>query len=236
MENKETKYTITVSRHQLDLIANCVEDCHRFASGQMELHHTTCMCPDMHDLHHALGQLQPLMTPGLTRGASYDWAGNHCPNEYQRKFIAETYYIYREITHQLTIQHPHNECNVYDGPTLTCDHSGPAITVRKLNSDRVKLTENMLTDNGFISSDIDVSLRIYKKVLYLDPQRKHQTGKRVIRVEYIDTISGNTLIQAFVRGMNRNFTGNIQYVDELLSAFRVCGLDSLADSFKVRES
>ena len=37
---KEKKYRITLTEHQLMLIANCVEDCHRFASGQTELANT----------------------------------------------------------------------------------------------------------------------------------------------------------------------------------------------------
>ena len=35
------KYRITLTEEQLRLIADCVEDCHRFACGQTELWNTT---------------------------------------------------------------------------------------------------------------------------------------------------------------------------------------------------
>ena len=34
---KDELYTITCTRNQLVLIANCVEDCHRFMAGQLDL-------------------------------------------------------------------------------------------------------------------------------------------------------------------------------------------------------
>lgn len=49
-----------------------------------------------------LRELQPLVTPALGCGSSYSWNGGHCPNEQQRKFIAQTYYLYREMRHRLT--------------------------------------------------------------------------------------------------------------------------------------
>ena len=36
----EKKYQIELTETQLRLIADCVEDCHRFAGGQTELHNT----------------------------------------------------------------------------------------------------------------------------------------------------------------------------------------------------
>lgn len=115
----EQKYRITLTEDQLRLIADCAEDCCRFAAGQMELHHTTMLSDRHNDIVDELEKLQPLMTPGLPRGSSYDWAGNHCPDEGQRRFIAMTYAIYREIRHRLTV-----DCgidNVYASPTLTCE-------------------------------------------------------------------------------------------------------------------
>lgn len=67
----EKKYRITLTEHQLRLIANCVEDCHRFMAGQMELSHSTCMVDAMHELHEKLRDLKYLVTPHLSYGASY---------------------------------------------------------------------------------------------------------------------------------------------------------------------
>lgn len=35
------KYRITLTKEQIILVANCVEDCHRFACGETELRNTT---------------------------------------------------------------------------------------------------------------------------------------------------------------------------------------------------
>lgn len=129
---KQQKYRITLTEHQLRLIAQCIEDCHRFMAGQMELSHSTCMVDDMHELHDALRDLQHLVTPHLHKGESYGWNGTACPNEYQRKFIAETYYLYREIYHQMTINREVPIGSVYNSPTLTCEDSGEPIIVEKL--------------------------------------------------------------------------------------------------------
>ena len=40
MAKKEKKYQIELSETQLKLIADCVEDCHRFAAGETDLHYT----------------------------------------------------------------------------------------------------------------------------------------------------------------------------------------------------
>lgn len=124
---KQRKYTLTVTEDQLLLIAQCVEDCHRFAAGQMEMQNTTCMTRDMHEFQKKLRELQHYMTPELREGSSYKWSGIGCPDEYQRKFIARTYCIYREILHRLhTINRkPSDDWDVYNNPTLTCEEGGP---------------------------------------------------------------------------------------------------------------
>ena len=102
------------------LIANCVEDCHRFACGQTELWHTSSQFDSKNraKLRTQLQNLQPLITPGLAFGSSYDWAGNGCENVFQRKFIAQTYAIYREILHKVVNN------GVYAYPTLRCEEGG----------------------------------------------------------------------------------------------------------------
>ena len=132
---KEKKWRIELTEHQLRLLANCVEDCHRFIGGQMELSNSTACLKYCRILGEKLRILQPFVTPLLERGASYGWDGRCCPNKFQRKFIAETFYLYREIYHQLTLEaakHKDMGWNVYLGETLTCAESGEPIKVEKI--------------------------------------------------------------------------------------------------------
>ena len=127
---EEKKWRIELTEHQLMLMAKCIEDCSRFIGGQMELSNsTTCLKHGRH-LGEELRTLQPFVTPELGCGASYGWSGGSCPDENQRKFIAETYYLYREIYHQVTLDKAKDEdmgWNVYLGKTLTCKDSGEQI-------------------------------------------------------------------------------------------------------------
>ena len=132
---KEKKWRIELNEHQLRLIANCVEDCHRFIGGQMELSNSTACLKHSRHLGEELITLQPFVTPELEHGASYGWNGGTCPDDNQRKFIAETYYLYREIYHQLTLEaakHKDMGWNVYLGETLTCAESGEPIKVERI--------------------------------------------------------------------------------------------------------
>ena len=132
---KEKKWRIEMTEHQLRLMAQCIEDCHRFIGGQMELSNSTACLTHHLDLSKELCKLQPLVTPLLGRGAYYGWDGGYCPDDNQRKFIAETYYLYREIYHQLTLEaakHKDMWWNVYLGETLTCDESGEPIKVEMI--------------------------------------------------------------------------------------------------------
>ena len=132
---KEKKWRIELTEHQLRLLANCVEDCHRFIGGQMELSNSTVCLERYFELKEELEKLKPRVTPRLGRGASYGWRGGSCPNEDQRKFIAETYYLYREIYHQITLDEAKYEdmdWNIYLDETLTCDESGETIKVERI--------------------------------------------------------------------------------------------------------
>ena len=132
---KEKKWRIELTEHQLRLIANCVEDCHRFIAGQTELFNSTVFLEHYSELRDELSKLQPLVTPFISRNASYGWSGGSCPDKHQRKFIAETYYLYREIYHQLTLEaakHKDMGWNVYLGETLTCKESGEPIRVERI--------------------------------------------------------------------------------------------------------
>lgn len=118
------KYKITLTERQLILVSKCVEDCHRFASGQTDLWHTTSEfnIKKWAELRDRLQDLQPLVTPELGRCASYGWSGGGCKDEHQRRFIAETYPIYREILHFFAVKNGHHD--VYSSETLTCDEGG----------------------------------------------------------------------------------------------------------------
>ena len=132
---KEKKWRIELTEHQLMLMAKCVEDCSRFISGQMELSNSTSCLKHCRHLGEELHTLQPFVTPELGRGASYGWNGGSCPNDHQRKFIAETYYLYREIYHQVTLNKAKDkdmDWNVYLGETLTCNESGEPIKVERI--------------------------------------------------------------------------------------------------------
>ena len=132
---KEKKWRIELTEHQLRLMAQCVEDCHRFIGGQMELINSTACLKHYRQLSEELGKLQPLVTPEIGRGASYGWNGGLCPNDNQRKFLAETYYLYREIYHQMTLEaakYKDMGWNVYLGETLTCNESGEPINIERI--------------------------------------------------------------------------------------------------------
>lgn len=132
---KEKKWRIELTEHQLRLMANCIEDCHRFIAGQTEMNNSTSCLKYYSELSEALGKLQPLVTPELGRNASYGWNGGSCPNDNQRKFLAKTYYLYREIYHQLTLEaakHVDMGWNVYLDETLTCSESGEPIKVERI--------------------------------------------------------------------------------------------------------
>ena len=134
-EKKQIKWRIELTEHQLRLIANCVEDCHMFIGGQMELSNSTVCLERYFEIREELEKLKPLVTPRLGRGASYGWNGGSCPNEDQRKFLAETYYLYREIRHKITLDEAKYEdmsWNVYLGDTLTCKDSGETIKVERI--------------------------------------------------------------------------------------------------------
>lgn len=127
MAKNERKYTITLSEKQMMLIANCVEDIHRFLAGQTELANATLSLDNHREVTDSLRRLQPLVTPELPMGASYGWSGGTCPNEHQRRRIAETYYLYREMLHQYNVANGHR--NVYSSETLRCEESGEPIKI-----------------------------------------------------------------------------------------------------------
>lgn len=133
MDNKEKQYRITVSESQLRMIANCVEDCSRFMAGDMDLLNCTSVLDYQNELQDEMKRMQQYVTPDLCIGANYDWAGTHCPNDLQRKFIAASYYLYREIRHFDAVNRGVD--NVYRSPTLTCADSGMPIVIEEVEEE-----------------------------------------------------------------------------------------------------
>ena len=84
------KFRVTLNEHQLRLISQCVEDCHRFMGGQMELWNTiSCLHhKNFMKLRDKLEELKPLVTPDLPRGGCYGWDGGSCPNISFHSFIS----------------------------------------------------------------------------------------------------------------------------------------------------
>ena len=126
----DRKFQITVNEHQFKLIANCLEDICRFMSGQMELWHATSNLNTYSQLSDKLEELKPLVTPELERNASYGWTGGNCPNERQKKLIAETYYLYRTMLYAL--HKDDKDYNVYTSPALRCEDSGEVIKIKEV--------------------------------------------------------------------------------------------------------
>lgn len=126
----DRKFQITVNEHQLRLIADCLEDISRFMSGQMELWHATSNLDTYRQLADKLEELKPLVTPNLEQNASYGWTGGDCPNERQKKLIAETYYLYRTMLYHLHKNDEH--WNVYTSSALRCENSGEEIEIKEV--------------------------------------------------------------------------------------------------------
>ena len=118
------KYTIELSEDQMRLIANCLEDISRFASGQSEMKHTVrAMLKDLpfevqldkrHQSESHLEEVKKVLLPDLHLNASLGYDGT--------EFIGNTYQIYRTILHQLAIDH--NWDNVYSSSTLPSGNMG----------------------------------------------------------------------------------------------------------------
>lgn len=140
MSNQEKKFRITVSESQLRMISACVEDIHRFMSGDLDLYNCTSMLDDMHALHEEMRKLQHFVTPELSRGSYHKWSGISCPDEHRRKFIAETYYLYREIKHFDAVRR--NIDSVYRSETLRCADSGMPILIEEVKEDISESTKN----------------------------------------------------------------------------------------------
>lgn len=127
------KYKITCNERQMRLMSDCLEDLCRFLSGQPALWNTTSLLEGDNGilLREELEKLSKYITPDLSKGSSYGWTGNGCPNKFQKQFIAEVYYLYRTMKYYL---HKDNgmEHDVYHTPSLRCADSGEHIEIEEI--------------------------------------------------------------------------------------------------------
>ena len=137
MKKEEKRYTVTMTESQLRLVSNAVEDFHRFLAGQCEMNNATSLIEDVHSARENLDTfVRPYIVPQLRNGASYKWSGEGCPNKHQKRAIAMSYMIYREIIHFFTVNSPKKmDWSVYRGETLRCEEQGPMIVIREADKD-----------------------------------------------------------------------------------------------------
>ena len=126
------KYTIELSKEQLLLIARCLEDVSRFASGQWELQNTIAEMVrgikpfdqqiEIRDEAKEFLRLAKIkLLPDLHDNSSKGYNGT--------EFIGNTYQIYRTILHCFAVEENWN--NVYSSPALPSGNLG-TIKINKL--------------------------------------------------------------------------------------------------------
>lgn len=121
------KYRIELSEDQMRLVANCLEDVSRFASGQWELRYTIEemvrglpfdeQMKRRDQVEELLKQTKQVLLPDFPDNASKGYNGS--------EFIGNVYQIYRTILYQLAKDN--NWDNVYSSPALS---SGTLGTVK----------------------------------------------------------------------------------------------------------
>lgn len=118
------KYRIELSEQQMRLIADCLEDISRFASGQWEMRYTVEemlrglpfdeQMKRRGEVEELLKKAKRILFPGLSDNASKGYNGS--------EFIGNTYQIYRTILYQLAKDNNWN--NVYSSPALPSGNLG----------------------------------------------------------------------------------------------------------------
>jgi len=125
------KYTIELSEDQMRLIADCMEDVSRFASGQWQLRHTIEemlrglpfdeQMKRRDEVEELLRQAKNVLLPDFVDNESYGYNST--------EFIGNCYQIYRTILYQLAMDN--NWDNVYSYPSLASGTMG-TIKIEKL--------------------------------------------------------------------------------------------------------
>ena len=117
-------YKIELSEDQMRLIARCLEDVSRFASGQCRLDYTIEemvrglpfdeQIKRRDEVEELFGQAKKILLPKLHTNESKGYNGTD--------FIGNTYQIYRTILHQLAMDYDWD--NVYSSPALPSGNMG----------------------------------------------------------------------------------------------------------------
>jgi len=117
-------YKIELSEQQMCLIAQCLEDVSRFASGQWGMQNTVeAMVRSLpfdeqikrrDEAEEYLREAKRVLLPELNDNASKSYNGS--------EFIGNTYQIYRTILHKLAVDN--NWDNVYSSPALPSGNLG----------------------------------------------------------------------------------------------------------------
>ena len=127
----EKKYKLELSEQQMSLIAQCLEDVSRFASGQWEMQNTIeamvkglpfeeqIKCRD--EAEKRLKQVKKILLPEMQDNSSKGYNGTD--------FIGNTYQIYRTILYQLAKDK--NWDNVYSSSHLPSGNFG-TIKIEKI--------------------------------------------------------------------------------------------------------
>ena len=118
------KYRIELSEQQMRLIADCLEDVSRFASGQWEMKYTIQemlkglpfdeYIQKRNEVEELLKQAKRVLLPDLPDNGSKGYNGS--------LFIGNTYQIYRTILYQLAKDNEWN--NVYSSSALPSGNLG----------------------------------------------------------------------------------------------------------------
>lgn len=118
------KYRIELSEEQMSLIAQCLEDVSRFASGQWQMQNTLeAMVKGLpfdeqirrrDQAEEVLRQAKKVLLPEISDNSSKGYNGT--------EFIGNTYQIYRTILHQFAKDN--NWENVYSSPALPSGNLG----------------------------------------------------------------------------------------------------------------
>lgn len=118
------KYRIELSEQQMRLIADCLEDVSRFASGQWEMRHTIEemlrglpfdeKMKRRGEVEELLKKAKRVLLPEFSDNASKGYNGS--------EYIGNTYQIYRTILHQLAKDNDWN--NVYSSSALQSGNLG----------------------------------------------------------------------------------------------------------------
>ena len=118
------KYKIELTEEQMLLVANCLEDITRFASGQVEMRFTIeemvkglefdeqIKRRDLAEEH--LSRVRDVLLPKLQKNQSFGYNST--------EFIGNTYQIYKTILHCIAVEN--NWDNVYSSPALESGNMG----------------------------------------------------------------------------------------------------------------